>query len=159
MALIGCVGAAGASAQDGGFSAPRADGAEGGAAAPRGHADVAEAAQAGEPSPGAPDAGQQPSVPVDPDPGAGAPDGAEPGSDPEPPADDDRGVDIVVPLPDDPADERQPAVATTPTTPPTPPTLPRTGYDVRLLALIGLLLLGAGAGARGLSRPARAASA
>jgi len=154
MALVGCMGAAGASAWDGGASAPRSGGLEGGVAAPREHGDGAAAAQAGRPEPGEPDVGQPPPDAVDPDPGDGAPDGGEPGSNPEPPAADDRRVGIVVPLPDDPVDQRQPAAVTTPVA-----ALPRTGHDVRLLALIGLLLLATGGGVRILSRPARAASA
>ena len=156
LALIGSGGAATATANawDGGASAPQPAQPNGGLAAPSGGGTVAGAAQS-DPPDAQPPAGEPTPAPVAPNPDVGTPDGDEtPESGSPPPADDDLGVGIVVPLPGDPTAEQPPAAGTTPVA-----TLPKTGQDTWLLALIALLLLAAGAGARSVSGPARAASA
>lgn len=156
LALVSSGGATTATAKawDGGASAPQPAQAGGGLMAPSGGGTVAGAAQA-DPPEAQPPEGEATPEPVGPNPGVGAPDGDEtPELSAPPPADGDLEVDIVVPLPGDPTAEQPPAADTTPVS-----TLPRTGQDTRLPALIALLLLAAGAGLRGVSGPARAASA
>lgn len=153
-------GAAVAPAWDGGASAPQPTEPTGGLAAPAEDADVVGIAQVDEPDagqPGAeqPDSGRPAPAPVVPDPNAGVPEAGQPDGEPQPPPADDRGVRILVPLPDEPATaESPPAVVPTSIS-----ALPRTGQDTGLLALAGLVLLTAGAGLWTLSRRVRAASA
>ena len=147
-------GVASANVEEGGASAPEPAGGNGGLTAPAEGGKLAGLAQAEDPEADAPGGVDQPS-PVEPGPDSGAPESGEPEPGVQPPAADDRGVDVVVPLPpDEPAGELAPTVLATPTV-----SLPRTGQDSGVVALIGLSLLAAGGSLRLLSRRARAASA
>ena len=161
LALVCCAiaGVASANVEEGGASAPERAGGNGGLTAPAEGGKLAGLAQAEDPeadAPGidTPGAEQPEPSPVEPGPDGGAPGSGEPEPGVQPPAPDDRGVDVVVPLPDEPAGERAPTVLATPIV-----SLPRTGHDTGVVALIGLSLLAAGGALRLLSRRARAASA
>jgi LPXTG-motif cell wall-anchored protein len=154
LACCAIAGVASANVDEGGASAPRAAGDDGGLTAPAEGVALAGPAQADDPDADAPDVDQPAPSPVEPAPDSDAPAPSEPEPGGEPPAADDRGVDVVVPLPGEPAGERSPTSLATPTV-----ALPRTGQDTGVVALIGLSLLAAGGALRLLSRRARAASA
>lgn len=153
LACCAIAGVAYANAADGGASAPQAAGDDGGLTAPAEGVALAGPAQVDDPDADTPDVEQPAPSPVEPGPDSDAPAPGEPEPGGEPPAADDRGVDVVVPLPDEPAAEPAPTALATPTV-----SLPRTGQDTGVVALLGLSLLAAGGALRLLNRRARAAS-
>lgn len=154
LACCAIAGVATANVLEGGASAPPPAVGDGGLTAPAEGGELAGLAQVEDPGADTPGADQPEPSPVEPGPDSGGPESGEPEPGVQPPAPDDRDVDVVVPLPGDPAGEPAPTSISTPTV-----SLPRTGQDTWAMALIGLSLVAAGGTLRLLTRRARAASA